>query len=298
MAKGKIIKGLDGLYEILLENGERISCRARGNFRRAGIKPYIGDTVTVSSEDGGQILSIEERKNHLIRPPLANLDRIFAVIAAASPEPALPTVDKLITIAEFNGIEPCAVITKSDLAPENAARIADIYRRCGFETFIVDNTSRNGVSALSEYLFSLKGLTSAFAGASGVGKSTLMNSLFPDLALATGDLSRKTDRGKHTTRHVELFEYPAEGGTAFIADTPGFGLIDFERFDFYTKEDLPFTFREFVPFFGKCRYTKCTHTKEDGCAVLEAVKNGIIPKERHESYLELYETLKNKHAWD
>ncbi len=331
---GKIIKGLGGLYEVRLSpcdgeilkshgvpmDGDTILCKARGVFRHSKTTLLIGDDVSLRidtalaaasdaaadkngrGEDAVGGVMIDEalpRRNELIRPPMANLDIIFAVFAAAKPEPALSTVDKLITIAEHKGIEPVIIITKADIAPEAAERYAAIYRKAGFEVFIEGFAMDS--SHLEEYIRKHWDKLSAFAGASGVGKSTLMNRLFPSLGLATGEISQKNQRGKHTTRHVELYPLSEQFGaeaTGYVADTPGFGMLDFVQFDFYTKQDLPYVFREFEPYIGQCRYTKCTHTKEDGCAIVEAVKAGEIPEERHKSYLEFYEVLKNKHEWD
>lgn len=291
LRKGRILRGLGGsLYDVRLDDGTDISCYARGLFRYENMTVTVGDYVDVEIEpDGsGAVRDIRERKNLLIRPPLANLDILFVVIAAASPDPALMTVDKLVSIAEFNEIEPVVIVTKSDLDGEKANYIADIYLKSGFQVFI-------GTDCLIGFIESSgKDKTSAFAGASGVGKSTLLNNLFPNrFDLNTGEISRKTSRGRHTTRHVELF--PIFNG--YLADTPGFSLLDFIRFDFFTKDDCVFTFREFEPFITKCRYTKCTHIKEDGCAIIEAVNNGIIPRERHNSYIEIYNELKDKKEW-
>ncbi len=206
-----------------------------------------------------------------------------------------------ISITEYNHIEPVIIVSKSDLDENEAEKIADIYRKSGFTVFVssIDSTKEE----LSAFVFEhANGKISAFSGASGVGKSTVMNALFPKIALETGDISHKTERGKHTTRHVELFtlDYLTDNSsmTGYIADTPGFSLIDFTRFDFYKKDDLVYTFREFEDYIGTCKYTKCSHTTEDGCKIIEAVENGTIPKGRHESYIEIYNTLKNKHEWD
>ncbi len=332
---GRIIKGVGGLYEIRISRTgadmlrgvgmniaeDTLLCKARGVFRHEKLTLLVGDEVTLrvdtelalasdadsrkgrrrGDEAVGGVM-IEEtlpRRNELIRPPMANLDIIFAVFAAAKPEPALSTVDKLITIAEYKQIEPVIVITKADLAPDAAEHYADIYRRCGFKVF-VEGLGIDG-GELEAFIRENSDRVSVFAGASGVGKSTLMNRLFPSLGLATGEISQKTQRGRHTTRHIELYPLDRQFGNGvngYIADTPGFGMLDFVQFDFYTKADLPYVFREFEPYIGSCRYTKCTHTKEDGCALLEAVKNGDIPAERHRSYLEFYEVLKKKHEWD
>jgi ribosome biogenesis GTPase len=281
-------------------------CRACGLFRHEHIKPLVGDNVEVTPEehnDEGSITAILPRINSLIRPSLANLDFLLAVIAAAEPEPSQLISDKLVTIAEFNKIEPIIVITKSDLAPDTANRIASEYRKCGFTVFIVSGTNGDGTEELHSFIVSAcSGKTAAVAGVSGAGKSTLLNTLFPFLSQATGGLSSRISRGKNTTRQVELFPLSdllgnsAAGG--YFADTPGFSLLDFERFNFYDRGDLPFTFREFKPFLVECRYTKCSHTKEDGCAIIAAVSDGIIPQGRHDSYVSIYADLKNKRDWN
>ena len=293
---GKIISSVGGLYSVELESGERICCRARGSFRHSGVSPLVGDNVTLVGEGAETVIDeIGERKNSLIRPPLANLDTLFVTLSAAKPEPSLFTADKLIAICEHNGIEPCIVVGKCELDPKRADEIKKIYELAGYDVFVLSCFENVGVDRFSEYVNErLKGKTAAFAGASGAGKSTLMNRLFPDLKLSTGDVSQKTQRGRHTTRTVELFSLL--GG--YIADTPGFSMIDFERFDFFTKEDLPDTFREFRECIGECKYKKCTHTKEEGCAVLERLREGKIAPSRHESFLSLYEILKQKHGWD
>ncbi len=302
LQKGRIIKGLGGLYEIKLDNGNTVKCKAKGAFRHEKVTPYAGDKVVVKQSDKGAVIEeIIDRKNHLIRPPVANLDILFVVIAATKPSPMLSITDKLISIAEYNKIEPVIIVSKSDLDENEAERIADIYKKSGFSDFVssIDSTKEELASFVFEHA---NGKISAFAGASGVGKSTVMNALFPKIALETGDISHKTERGKHTTRHVELFTLDYLTGdssmTGYIADTPGFSLIDFTRFDFYKKDDLVYTFREFEDYIGTCKYTKCSHTTEDGCKIIEAVECGAIQKGRHDSYIEIYNTLKNKHEWD
>ena len=305
---GKIVRGVGGNYEILLDSEaslsdgtvtDRVLCRAKGGFRHEGETPLVGDNVVLrlDTTDSFVIDKIEPRRNSLIRPPMANLDILFVMFAAKNPEPVLLTVDKLISIAEHNGIEPVVIVTKRDLDPDAAEGYADIYRRAGFCVFVCGS---DGDSAeLSDFVRSkLCGKTGAFAGASGIGKSTLLNRLFPDFKLETGEISRKISRGRHTTRSVDLYTVEAPGGNGFIADTPGFSMLDFERFNFFTNSELIYTFREFDKYIGLCRYTKCTHTKEDGCAIIEAVKSGEIPKERHESFVSMRESLKNKHEWD
>lgn len=297
MKQGTIIKGLGGLYDVICGE-EIIQCRARGLFRHENITPYVGDRVTVEEDCISDIL---ERKNTLIRPPLANLDILFIVVAAKKPMPVPETIDKMIAIADFKGITPVVIVTKNDLDSKNAEKLRDIYSCIGIDVFVTDPTTDK--SSLVEFFKSrCNGKISAFSGASGVGKSTLLNAIFPQLTLATGDISTKISRGKHTTRHVELYPlsllFSDKSIDGFIADTPGFSMLDPTVYEDFTLEELAGSFREFADHLGKCKYTKCSHTKEEGCAVLEAVKKGIIPASRHESYLELYKLLKSIPAWE
>jgi ribosome biogenesis GTPase len=257
------------------------------------------DGAVIPAPDGSGISidSVVNRACALIRPPMANLDLLLITVAAAEPAPALPTVDKLISIAEFNNITPVLIIGKCDLAPDVAAELQRVYELAGYPVFLLSATNGEGVDVLRDFLArEMVGKTAAFAGASGVGKSTLLGALFPTLHPETGEISHKIARGKHTTRRVQL--YALDGyENAYLADTPGFSMLDFVRFDFFTRDDLLSTMREFLPFVGECRYTKCTHTKEQGCAILDAVRDGRIAESRHQSYLEMYEALKNKHEW-
>ena len=320
---GRIIKMTGGLYTVRLDSeisgspltGQTVECRARGNFRHEHTTPLVGDLVEVQYDDSsfaqadGKIIpsadrtglvidDILPRKNSLIRPPLANVDVMLVVIAAASPDPDIPTIDKLLTILEFNRIEPVIIIGKSELKPKRSAKIAALYEKIGYRTFILSCYTGEGVQAFSDFAHTeLKGKITAVAGASGAGKSTLLNTVFPNLNLVTGDISEKIGRGKNTTRHTELFDLPGTNG-GYIADTAGFSLLDFERFDFFTLEDLPHTFREFTPYLGRCRYTDCTHVGDEECAILEAVANKEISPIRHASYKELYTTLKGKKKYD
>lgn len=331
---GRVTKGVGGLftvrvldtaaarkhisadYEAAPLDGATVFARGRGVLHRKGAL-LVGDLVEISydggsfSEQNGAIIPAPDgagiaidrviaRTCALIRPPMANLNVLFVTIAAASPDPILETVDKLIAIAEFNRIEPVIVITKSDLAPDTAASIAALYEKAGFSVFGTGEGLGNADTALLAHIrthVADTGKIAAFSGASGVGKSTLLNRLFPNLHLETGDISRRIERGKNTTRHVELYPLSEALDCGYLADTPGFTMLDFERFDFFQKDDLPLTFREFVPLIGSCRYTKCTHTKEQGCAIVEGVKNGTIAKSRHESFVSLFEILKKKTKW-
>ena len=309
MILGTVIKGVGGLYMVRLDseyNGEKyVNVRGRGSFRHEKIVLLAGDRVELEPLCQGDFFckKILERKNSLIRPPLANLDYIFVVISTKKPTPSLFIVDKLISIAEYNKIEPVIIISKSDLDSEYGEEIYNIYKKSGFEVFITSSEKQEGVDSLLAYLKKITENSEpicAFAGASGAGKSTLMNTLFPNLALQTGSISEKIERGKNTTRHTELFPLSDLLGkeyNGYLAETPGFSLLDFERFDFFGLDDLFDTFREFGGSEGKCKYTKCTHTKEEGCDVVKRVKNGEIEKSRHESYIELFTTLKNKPKW-
>lgn len=305
---GKVVKGLGGLYDVrICEGGEisRLACRAKGVLKRDEAKVLIGDNVTVtiddSTPDGIVISNIDERKNSLIRPPLANLDYIFIVFAAAKPSPVIETVDKLIAIAVHNSIIPVVVVTKSDLQSAAAEEYASIYRLSGIETFVTSSEAGEGIEEISTYIKNnvTFGKTAAFAGASGVGKSTLMNALFPNLTLATAEISQKIERGRHTTRHVEIFDIDSSSDTGFLADTPGFSLIDFARFDFFSLEQLLPTFPELLPYVGKCRYADCAHFGEgkDECAVARAASEGRIAPSRLESYRSIYKVLREKNNY-
>jgi ribosome biogenesis GTPase len=230
---------------------------------------------------------------------MANLDYLFVTMAAASPSPILSTVDKLIAIAEHNKIEPVIVITKNELDTSKADELLGIYKKSGFECFSLSAAEGVGIEPIDLFIKEkLPRKTAAFAGASGIGKSTLLNRLFPQLDLSTSEISRKIERGRHTTREVNLFPLSDDTDCGYIADTPGFSMLDFKRFDFFEKDDLVYTMREFAPYIGECRFTKCSHTKEQGCAIIEAVRNGEIPKSRHESYVELYDVLKLRKKWE
>ena len=299
--KGKVIKGLGGLYEVrTADTGEIIVCRAKGTLKRDEDKVFVGDEVSVTIDDttpdGVVISKIDERRSALIRPPISNLDYLFIVFAAAKPTPVIETVDKLISICEYNSISPVVVITKADVAA--AEEYEGIYRLAGIPTFVTSSESGEGTEELSQFVREniTMGKTAAFAGASGVGKSTLLNSLFPKLTLNTAEISRKIERGRHTKRHVELCPLTEGLDTGFLADTPGFSLLDFARFDFFGLDELFSTFREFSGYVGKCRYGDCSHTGEgaEECALAKAAQEGKIAPSRLESYRSIYKILKEK----
>lgn len=320
---GRILKVTGGLYTVRLDDhiphspltGQTVECRARGNLRHEHTTPLVGDLVEVqydhtsftmgkegalpSADRTGLVLDrVLPRVNCLIRPPLANLDTMLVVMAAAAPDPHIPTVDKLLSILEYNHIRPVIVVGKRELSPKRAAKLVALYERVGYAAFSLSCRTGEGVEAFSDFVHrELQGRIAAVAGASGAGKSTLLNTVFPGLELTTGCISERIGRGKNTTRHTELFPIPGtEGG--YIADTAGFSLLDFERFDFFDLEELPHTFREFAPYLGQCRYTDCTHVEDLECAVLAAVERGEISPVRHASYRELYATLKAKRKYD
>lgn len=299
---GIVTQCIGGLYTVRItgeDSVREIACRARGAFRHNNLSPLVGDTVRVdvsAGEENAVIGEICERRNSLIRPPIANLDCVFVAMAAAKPAPMPDMTDKLTAILEHNDIEPIIVIEKCELDRESAQRLKEVYSKAGYRAFALSCATGEGIEEIQQFIDTyLISKIAAMAGASGVGKSTLLNKLFPSLELSTGGVSRKTERGRHTTRAVTL--YPVENGSYF-ADTPGFSMLDFERFDFFELDDLPLAFPEINERIGQCRYTKCTHLKEDGCAIVEAVRSGEISKSRHDSYVSLFEILKNKHKWD
>lgn len=288
--KGTIIKVLSGLYTVETKSGI-YECRARGIFRKKGISPMCGDNVIIEIENNSNIITeIDTRKNFLIRPPLANLDMLVFVISTCEPSPNFTILDKFIAILEYKGIKPLIVITKIDLEQQN--RIIEVYGKVGIDVLAVDNTTGKGVK---EVIKQLEGKFSAFTGNTGVGKSSLLNNIFPDIEIKTNEISKKLGRGRHTTRHVEMYKL---GENGYIADTPGFSSFETNKYDIILKEDLASCFTEFKQFEGKCKYMDCSHTKEDGCAIINAVNEGIISKSRHNSYVEMYEQAKQIKEWE
>ena len=284
--EGLVRKGIGGFYTV--ETPEGIyTCTARGKFRKARISPYAGDRVRIlGEEDGtGALEEILPRKNFLVRPPIANIDQLFIVTSLRDPSPDPLILDKTIAAAELEQIAPVLVLTKTDL--DDASPLQEIYSVAGIPCFAVSSVTGEGVDQVGALL---EGRISAFTGNSGVGKSTLLNALFPDLQLKTGEISQKLGRGRHTTREVEL--YKLEGG-GYVADTPGFSTFDIERYRMTDKEKLAFGFREFAPYLGACQFSSCSHTCEKGCAVLQAVEKGKIPRSRHESYCAMYQEVKD-----
>lgn len=283
---GIITKCLGGLYTVESPVGI-YECKARGVFRSKGISPCTGDRVIV---ENGVITEIAPRRNHIIRPPLANLDQIIFIVSTVSPAPNYLLLDKFIAVAEYKEITPVMIITKTDLG--DSSGIHEIYEKIGIEVLEADYGDESSIQKVRELL---SGRISAFTGNSGAGKSTLLNAVEPELNIATGEISRKLGRGRHTTRHAELYKL-RDGG--YIADTPGFSTFETNRYDIIRKEELAGCFREFSELTDNCRFRDCSHTCEKGCAVVEAVESGDIPKSRHESYCTMYEEAKQLKEWE
>ena len=300
--EGKILSGIGGLYRALTTEGEVVECVARGVLRYGKNTPYPGDNVQLSQSETGRwtIEKILPRRNNFSRPNASNIDVLAVTVAAADPLPSYITIDKLLCAGSYYGSEGIIVITKSELSPEKSEEIKGIYEKCGYRVFLTSSYLGYGLDELKEYLEkSEENKTVFFAGESGAGKSSLINSLYPQLKLKTSAVSRKISRGRHTTRAVTLYPIGNEigAGRAFLADTPGFGMFDLSGIDNLYKEDVCGLFPEFEKFSGNCRYTKCTHLREEGCGVIAAVKNGDIPQERHESFVRIYEEIKKAHPY-
>ena len=283
---GIITKCLGGLYTVESPNGI-YECKARGVFRSKGISPSVGDRVCLTD---GVISSIEPRKNFIIRPPRAHLDQLIFVVSTVSPAPTYLILDKFIAVAEYKGIAPLLVITKTDLG--DASPIKEIYGRIGITVLEAYYASPESIEAVRQ---ALKGKVSAFTGNSGAGKSTLLNAVDPTLDIPTAEISRKLGRGRHTTRHAQLYKL-AEGG--YIADTPGFSTFETGRYDVIRKEELAGCFREFDGLTDQCQFRDCSHTCEKGCAVVEALGRGEISASRHSSYCAMYEEARQLKEWE
>jgi len=305
---GRIVKGVKDFYNIYVEEDKKynqykdqiIACNSRGVFRKDSIKlkPLVGDIAEIDinfdkrdkDETWGIIKKIHDRKNSLKRPPVSNLDVLFIVTSVKSPSPSYFFIDKLSVTAVDNEITPIIIVNKTDLSAGDD-EIYNIYSQAGFKTIKTSITTESESAGFGEIKEEMRGKICAFAGSSGVGKSSILNKLFGELNLDTGKLSDKIERGKHTTRTVELFRNDLGG---YAADTPGFGALDFENDNFMYKENLIFGFPDLFKYAEDCKYTKCTHVKEDGCKVVEALNNGEVAKSRHDSYITIYELLKNQ----
>ena len=286
---GRIIKSLSGFYDVQTEN-KVVTCRARGNMRRTGMSPLVGDIVDISVEKGkGMVEKIHPRKNCFVRPAVANLDLLVVFAANVNPvtEPFL--IDRVAAIAGDQEVPVCICVNKCDMDP--GSDLASIYRQAGYTVIQTSAETGLGVEELRQ---ELEGKFAAFTGNSGVGKSSILNALDPELRLPVGEVSEKLGRGRHTTRHVQLY---AIGG-ALIADTPGFSSFDTDQMEVILKENLQYAFPEFGRYLGRCQFRDCSHRKEPGCAVTTALAEGEIGKSRYESYLKLDEKAMQINEWE
>lgn len=288
--QGIILRGIGGFYYV--ETADAVyTCRARGSFRRQGITPVAGDRVEIEVQPSGEGLLVEvlERRNSLLRPPVANLDLLVLVASVCQPTTNTLVLDKMIAVAEKKNITPIVVINKADLA--DPSDLEEIYRRAGLECFTVSAKQPETIEPLRQRL---AGHVSVFSGNSGVGKSSILNIIDPSLVLETGEISQKLGRGRHTTRTATLYHL----ANGYIVDTPGFSSLDLEQVEPINKEELPDCFREFSPFVGDCRFIGCAHYKEPNCGVRRAVEEGQIARSRYESYVTMYEAVKDKKEWE
>ena len=288
--EGIIIKGIGGFYYVEAA-GEIYECKARGAFRKKRIIPLAGDNVTITVREGREntIDDINNRKNFLLRPPVANIDTLIIVSSVKEPVPSLLVIDKMTAIAVDKGIKPCVVFSKSDLG--DTTPYEAVYEKAGIPVASVCCKTGEGIEKVKAMIGN--GIT-VFTGNTGVGKSSLLNCIDERFSLATGEVSDKLGRGRHTTREVTLYHI----GDGLAADTPGFSSLDIEQTsDVILKENLPFCFPEFDEYLGKCKFTSCSHTVEKGCVILEALKDGKIHKNRHESYVSMYNDVKDIKDW-
>lgn len=287
---GRILRSLSGFYDVQTPDGI-VTCRGRGHLRRGAEIPLTGDIVEISTERGkGMVEKILPRKNCFVRPAVANVDILVIFAANVNPvtEPFL--IDRVAAIAGDQGVEVCICVNKCDLDP--GLNLANIYRHAGFMVIQTSAETGEGVDELRRLL---QGKLAAFTGNSGVGKSSVLNRLSPNLALATGEVSEKLGRGRHTTRHVELY---ALDENTYVADTPGFSSFDTDQMEVILKENLQYSFPDFEPYLGKCQFRDCTHRKEPGCAVRQALENEEIEPTRYDSYLRLYDKASQIKLWE
>lgn len=290
MAQGVIMKALSGFYYVDVE-GRTVTCRGRGKLRYEKVKPLVGDRVEVSlaGEDTGTVDAVLPRKNQFSRPAVANVDQLVILASRVNPVTDPFLIDRLTAMAEGRGCQVVICLNKCDL--DQADELYSVYRTAGFPTLRVSAVTGEGTGELKALL---AGKVSAFTGNSGVGKSSILNALEPTFALETGEVSDKLGRGRHTTRHVELFRV----GGGLAADTPGFSSLEGDALELPDKDLLARSFREFSPYLDGCRFVGCSHRKEAGCAVLAAVAAGEISESRHQSYCRLYEEADRHKSWE
>lgn len=291
MSRGRIEKALSGFYYVNI-GSEVLQCRARGKFRKEGMSPLVGDWVEIQELGSGEgmVQTIEPRRNQFQRPAAANVDQLVIIASAAIPVTDPYLIDRISSIAVLKGCQVLVVLNKCDL--DSADELYGIYSASAIPVLRVSAITGEGLSALYQ---ALRGKLSVLTGNSGVGKSSLLNALAPHFNLPVGEVSKALGRGRHTTRHVEMF--PLDEAT-YVTDTPGFSSFDAQFLEWELKQHLPETFPEFAPYLGGCRFVGCQHVKEKGCAVLQAVREGKIPESRHRSYVRLYEELKPLKEWE
>lgn len=287
---GIIIKGIGGFYYVEAADGIIYECKARGVFRKEKITPLAGDKVEISVDENNKnsIDKIYKRRNMFKRPPIANVDKLVIVSSVCDPRPNLLIIDRLSAVAVYKNVEPIIVFTKNDL--QSADEYIEIYKNAGFKTFAVSNETGEGIGEIKAVI---ENGVCVFTGNSGVGKSSLINRMYPDFALETGEISKKLGRGRHTTRHVELLKI----NNGYIADTPGFSSLDFETNDLIKKDELAFCFPDFSDYIDSCKFSTCAHVNDKGCRLIEAVNNGDVMRSRHESYVTMYNEVKDIKAW-
>lgn len=289
MPEGKIVKALSGFYYVL-SNDELVQCRGRGVFRKNKITPLVGDEVVFQAENDqeGYILEVKERRNELVRPPIANVDQAILVFSAVEPDFSTVLLDRFLVLVEFNHIEPIICITKMDLTNETQyqkiVEYAEQYRAAGYEVILTSSETETGIEQLNPHL---ENKISVFAGQSGVGKSSLLNVLRPDLELKTNDISSHLGRGKHTTRHVELIEI----GNGLVADTPGFSSLEFTNIE---AEELTPCFPELAKASENCKFRGCLHVSEPKCGVKAEMEAGGIPRYRYQHYIDFLQEIKDR----